>query len=117
MRVTMSLLMPLSYCRTHLQDLKDVTEEYHYENYRANYIQSADNNNVTNKASNYSEQTTQGETVEQLLNEKDEEVGSMLVWVTRTLSVVIVYNGYSYLLHVRSLVGQTKLLEFTFISA
>lgn len=26
--------------RTHMQDLKDVTRETHYENYRAQYIQS-----------------------------------------------------------------------------
>ena len=63
------------YCSTHLQDLKDVTEEYHYENYRANYIQSSENNNIPSKsATKGTGSTSQGGRVEQLLSEKDEEV-------------------------------------------
>jgi len=58
-------------CSTHLQDLKDVTEEFHYENYRARYIQSSDNNNVILKPSpdRHSSKVTA-----QLLEEKDQEV-------------------------------------------
>lgn len=52
-----------------MQDLKDVTEEYHYENYRAQCIQTANNNNSIEKP-----QLNKGSNVEQLLNEKDEEV-------------------------------------------
>ncbi|KAF6018869.1 SEPT4 [Bugula neritina] len=57
---------------THLQDLKDVTEEYHYENYRAQCIQTANNNNSIEKP-----QLNKGSNVEQLLNEKDEEIKKM----------------------------------------
>lgn len=56
--------------RTHLQDLKDVTEEVHYENHRAQYIQNSDNNNIQK----FPTKNT-GENTDQLLNEKDEEVG------------------------------------------
>ncbi|XP_067934241.1 septin-4-like isoform X2 [Watersipora subatra] len=64
---------------THLQDLKDVTEEYHYENYRANYIQSTENNNISEKRQPLSFQKpgTSGHNVDQLLSEKDEEIKKM----------------------------------------
>lgn len=34
------LLLRTMLVRTHMQDLKDVTREHHYENYRAQCIQS-----------------------------------------------------------------------------
>ena len=48
-----------------------MTEEFHYENYRARYIQSSDNNNVILKPSpdRHSSKVTA-----QLLEEKDQEV-------------------------------------------
>lgn len=47
-----------------------MTEEHHYENYRANYLQSTENNNNTDSTT----PKLATESVEQRLNEKDEEV-------------------------------------------
>jgi len=69
---------------THLQDLKDVTEEAHYENYRAQHIQrqSINNNNLspTQAKPGLVISTTNGgneNKVEQLLSEKDAEIKKM----------------------------------------
>lgn len=57
--------------------MKDTTEEVHYENYRAQHIQqqSINNNNLSpTQAKADAVISKNGHKVEQLLNEKDEEV-------------------------------------------
>lgn len=83
---TQPLSWPSFLYRTHLQDLKDVTEEAHYENYRAQHIQrqSINNNNLspTQAKPGLVISTTNGgneHKVEQLLSEKDAEVSVLSV--------------------------------------
>ncbi|XP_056296912.1 septin 4b isoform X2 [Pseudoliparis swirei] len=69
--------------RTHMQDLKDVTRETHYENYRAHCIQNMtrmvvkerNRNKLTRESgTDFPLPAAPGEETEKLIREKDEEV-------------------------------------------
>ncbi|XP_030058312.1 septin-4-like [Microcaecilia unicolor] len=64
--------------KTHMQDLKDVTRDTHYENYRAQCIQSMTNRKLTRESgTDFPIQTTEEEETEKLIREKDEELRRM----------------------------------------
>ena len=70
-----------------------MTEEFHYENYRAQYIQSSDNNNVVHRKPVKGDSGDNGEQVDQLLHEKDKEVCYSNTAIANTALCVVVHHS------------------------